>query len=101
MPAGQTHHAGHAPHPNRGVPGAGGGSGGGVAIHGVTLNVTGNIFACRMNEIFLMSQNRPLRSVQREGGWTPQTIAEHALPAMKASLYPLDRSQDIFSWDPL
>jgi NAD(P)-dependent dehydrogenase (short-subunit alcohol dehydrogenase family) len=70
-------------------------------VSDLAKGVTGNIFACRMNEIFLMSQNRPLRSVQREGGWTPQTIAEHALPAMKASLYPLDRSQDIFSWDPL
>ena len=32
----------------------------------------------RMNEIFLMSQSRPLRSVHRGEGWTPQTIAEHA-----------------------
>ena len=70
-------------------------------VSDLAKGVTGNIFACRMNEIFLMSQSRPLRSVQREEGWTPQTIAEHALPSMKASLYPLDRSQDIFSWDPL
>ncbi|HEX5756926.1 MAG TPA: hypothetical protein VFY12_11320, partial [Arenimonas sp.] len=63
--------------------------------------VSGQIFACRMNEIFLMSQNRPLRSVQRSEGWTPETIAEHALPAFKASLYPLERSQDVFSWDPV
>ncbi|HRD78896.1 MAG TPA: SDR family oxidoreductase [Hyphomicrobiaceae bacterium] len=63
--------------------------------------VSGQIFGSRMHEIFLFSQNRPVRSVQREAGWTPQTIAEHALPAMKASFTPLDRSADVFSWDPV
>jgi NAD(P)-dependent dehydrogenase (short-subunit alcohol dehydrogenase family) len=63
--------------------------------------VTGQIFAVRANEIFLMSQSRPLRSVHRAEGWTPETIAAHAMPALKASFYPLDRSQDVFSWDPL
>ncbi len=64
-------------------------------------DVTGQIFAVRANELFLMSQNRPLRSVHRAGGWTPQAIAEHAIPAMRAQFCPLDRSQDVFSWDPL
>ena len=61
--------------------------------------VTGQIFAVRMNEIFLMGQSRPLRSVQRSEGWTPQSIAEHAMPALKSSFYKLDRSADIFNWD--
>ncbi len=38
----------------------------------------GRSLRVRMNEIFLMSQSRPLRSVHRGEGWTPQTIAEHA-----------------------
>ncbi|WP_310384397.1 SDR family NAD(P)-dependent oxidoreductase, partial [Roseateles sp.] len=38
----------------------------------------GQIFAVRNNEIFLISQPRPVRSVQRSEGWTPQTVAEHA-----------------------
>jgi NAD(P)-dependent dehydrogenase (short-subunit alcohol dehydrogenase family) len=63
--------------------------------------VTGQIFAVRANEIFLMSQSRPLRSVHRAEGWTPETVAAHAIPALKDSFYPLDRSQDVFSWDPL
>ncbi len=63
-------------------------------------SVTGQIFAVRANEIFLMSQSRPLRSVHRSEGWTPETIAEHAIPAMQAHFYKLDRSQDVFSWDP-
>jgi NAD(P)-dependent dehydrogenase (short-subunit alcohol dehydrogenase family) len=64
-------------------------------------HVSGQIFAVRHNEIFLMSQNRPLRSVQRSEGWTPETIAVHAMPALAASFYKLDRSQDVFSWDPV
>jgi hypothetical protein len=63
--------------------------------------VTGQIFAARMNEIFLMSQSRPVRSVHRSDGWTSQTIAEHAFPAVRPALLPLDRSQDAFSWDPV
>jgi NAD(P)-dependent dehydrogenase (short-subunit alcohol dehydrogenase family) len=64
-------------------------------------HVTGQIFAVRHNEIFLMSQNRPLRSVQRSEGWTPETIAEHAMPALSGNFYKLDRSQDVFGWDPV
>ena len=63
-------------------------------------DVSGQIFAVRANEIFLMSQSRPLRSVHRAEGWTPETIASQAIPALRASFYPLDRSQDVFSWDP-
>ena len=33
-------------------------------------DVTGQIFAVRMNEIFLMGQSRPLRSVHRGEGWS-------------------------------
>jgi hypothetical protein len=64
-------------------------------------DVSGQIFGVRMNEIFLFSQNRPVRSVQRSEGWTPQTIAEHGMPALKGSFYKLDRSADIFPWDPI
>src|SRR3954469_2465099 len=64
-------------------------------------DVTGQIFAVRANEIFLMGQSRPLRSVHRAEGWTPETIGAHAIPALRAHFYPLERSQDVFSWDPL
>ena len=67
----------------------------------LSADVTGQIFAVRMNEIYLMSQSRPIRSVQRTDGWTPQTIADHAMPAMKGSFFKLDRSADIFNWDPV
>jgi NAD(P)-dependent dehydrogenase (short-subunit alcohol dehydrogenase family) len=62
--------------------------------------VTGQIFAVRRNEIVLMSQSRPLRSVQRDGGWTPELVRDHAFPALLPSMLPLERSQDVFTWDP-
>ena len=63
--------------------------------------VSAQVFAVRNNEIFLMSQPRPLRSVHRGEGWTPQGIAEHGMPALKASFVPMDRSADVFCWDPV
>ena len=48
--------------------------------------VSGQIFAVRMNEIFLMSQPRPIRSVHRAEGWTPEAIAEHAITRRALSL---------------
>jgi NAD(P)-dependent dehydrogenase (short-subunit alcohol dehydrogenase family) len=63
--------------------------------------VSGQIFAVRNNEIFLMGQNRPIRSIHRGEGWTPETIAEHAAPALKSDFYDLARSQDIWPWDPV
>lgn len=63
--------------------------------------VTGQVFAVRNNEISLMSQPRPLRSVHRSEGWTPESIGQHAIQALRASFYPLDRSADVFCWDPI
>jgi NAD(P)-dependent dehydrogenase (short-subunit alcohol dehydrogenase family) len=63
--------------------------------------VSGEVFAVRGNEIFLMSQSRPTRSVHRSEGWTVDTVAEHAMPALRPHLHPLDRSPDVFSWDPI
>ena len=62
---------------------------------------TGQIFAVRNNEIMLMSQPRPIRSVHRGEGWTPETVLDHALPSMEAQFYPLDRSEHVFTWDPI
>jgi NAD(P)-dependent dehydrogenase (short-subunit alcohol dehydrogenase family) len=63
-------------------------------------DVSGQVFAVRKNEIFLMGQSRPLRSVHTDGDWTPETVRDRAIPALAPSFYPLDRSQDVFSWDP-
>jgi NAD(P)-dependent dehydrogenase (short-subunit alcohol dehydrogenase family) len=63
--------------------------------------VTGQIFSTRMNEIVLFGQTRPVRSVHRDGGWTPESVRDHAIPALQSSFAALDRSQDVFSWDPV
>jgi NAD(P)-dependent dehydrogenase (short-subunit alcohol dehydrogenase family) len=64
-------------------------------------NVTGQVFGTRMNEIYLFSSPRPIRSVHRAEGWTAEAIAEYALPALGSSFIPLDTSGELFSWDPL
>lgn len=63
--------------------------------------VNAQVFAVRNNEIFLMSQPRPIRSVHRSEGWTPESLAEHGMPALKGSFVPVDRSGDVFTWDPV
>ncbi len=63
--------------------------------------VNAQVFAVRNNEVFLISQPRPVKSVHRAEGWTPETIAEHAMPSLAGGFYPLERSQDVFSWDPV
>ncbi|MDD9992434.1 MAG: SDR family oxidoreductase [Rhodospirillales bacterium] len=64
-------------------------------------DVSGQVFATRHNEIFLFDPFRPARSVHRSEGWDVQSIADHAVPALKAHFAALDRSGDVFSWDPL
>ena len=53
-----------------------------VALSVPDSKVTGQIFGVRNNEIFLMGQSRPMRSVHRGEGWTPETVLEHAIPSM-------------------
>ncbi len=57
--------------------------------------VNGQIFAVRANEIILMSQPRPVRSVHMSEGWTPETVGEIAMPAMRNSFFKLERSPDV------
>ncbi len=63
--------------------------------------VNGQIFAARHNEIFVFNHPRPVRGAHRSEGWTPDSIAEHGMPSLRAHLAPLDRSSDVFSWDPV
>jgi len=48
-----------------------------------------------------MSQPRPVRGMHTAEGWTPETIAERVLPAMKPNFFPLESSAVVFSWDPV
>ncbi|MBC5763955.1 SDR family NAD(P)-dependent oxidoreductase [Ramlibacter albus] len=64
-------------------------------------DVNAQVFAVRANEIMLMGQARPLRSVHTAEGWTPEAVAQHAIPALRPGFYPLHRSSDVISWDPV
>src|SRR5271154_4077847 len=64
-------------------------------------NVSGQIFGVRGNEIYLYNQPRPIRIMARSDGWTPEKLAEHWLPAVKNSFTPLERTRDVYSWDPI
>ena len=61
--------------------------------------VSGQVFYVRKNELFLFNQHRPIRAVHRSEGWTPATIAEHALPSFKPNFTPLDRTVTVFPYD--
>jgi NAD(P)-dependent dehydrogenase (short-subunit alcohol dehydrogenase family) len=62
--------------------------------------VTGQIFGVRNNEIFLFSQPRPIRTAHAADGWTPETVLDRVLPMFANDFYPLQRSGDVFTWDP-
>jgi NAD(P)-dependent dehydrogenase (short-subunit alcohol dehydrogenase family) len=64
-------------------------------------HVSGQVFGVRANEIYLFSQPRILRSLHRSEGWTPETIAAHAIPALESSFYENVPSMSITPWDPI
>jgi NAD(P)-dependent dehydrogenase (short-subunit alcohol dehydrogenase family) len=64
-------------------------------------DVTGQIFGVRNNEIYLFSQPRPIRTAHTAEGWTPDSIIERVLPMFEHDFYPLHRSGDVFTWDPV
>jgi NAD(P)-dependent dehydrogenase (short-subunit alcohol dehydrogenase family) len=63
--------------------------------------VTGQIFGVRNNEIYLFSQPRPIRTAHTSDGWTAETIAERVFPMFANDFYPLHRSGEVFTWDPV
>ncbi|HRK65055.1 MAG TPA: SDR family NAD(P)-dependent oxidoreductase [Terricaulis sp.] len=64
-------------------------------------DTTGQIFAVRGNEVFLFNQPRPVRGMAKVEGWSPQTLIDHALPAMKANYTDVGASASVFPWDPV
>ena len=63
--------------------------------------ISGQILSVRNNEIFLFNQPRPIRVIHRSEGWTPETIDQQLKGAFGASFTPLERSGEVFSWDPI
>lgn len=64
-------------------------------------HVTGQIFGVRNNEIYLFSQPRPVRTAHTSEGWTPETVIDRVFPMFANDFYPLHRSADVFTWDPV
>jgi NAD(P)-dependent dehydrogenase (short-subunit alcohol dehydrogenase family) len=64
-------------------------------------DVTGQIFGVRNNEIYLFSQPRPIRTAHTSEGWSVQSCIERVIPMFQPSYYPLDKSRDVFTWDPV
>src|SRR5438552_2801050 len=63
--------------------------------------ITGQIFGVRSNEVFLFDQPRPVRTIHRSDGWTPEKLDAQLKAALAPSFTPLERSSDVFSWDPV
>src|ERR1700719_4586428 len=57
--------------------------------------ISGQVFAVRNNEIFLFNQPRPIRSLHRSDGWTPEKLDQQLKGALGPSFTPLDRSGDV------
>jgi hypothetical protein len=64
-------------------------------------NVSGQIFAVRGNEVVLFDQPRPVKALARLEGWTPETLLDQALPAMKGSFFDLGASASVFPYEPV
>ncbi len=64
-------------------------------------DVTGQVFVSRGNEVVLMSQPRPVRSVARMEGWSPATIIDQAFPSMSADMYDAGASASVFPYEPI
>src|SRR5436189_261793 len=54
--------------------------------------ISGQIFGVRNTEIFLFSQPRPVRTLHRSEGWTPEKLDQQLKQAFGPSFTPLERS---------
>jgi NAD(P)-dependent dehydrogenase (short-subunit alcohol dehydrogenase family) len=66
-----------------------------------SAEVNGQIFGVRGNEVILFSQPRPVRNMANTEGWTPRSLLDVALPAMKNSFADTGASASVFPYDPV
>jgi NAD(P)-dependent dehydrogenase (short-subunit alcohol dehydrogenase family) len=66
-----------------------------------SAGVSGQIFSVRNNEIYLFNQPRPIKTIHRAAGWTPEALAAEIKAAFSPLFTPLERSEDVFNWDPI
>ncbi|MGV7121272.1 SDR family NAD(P)-dependent oxidoreductase [Sphingopyxis sp. 550A] len=71
-------------------------------ISDAAKDVSNQIFSVRKNEILLFSKPRPIRSMAKLEGWTPESIAGELLPAFRPSFARADEvSAHVFPYDPI
>lgn len=61
--------------------------------------IKGQIIAARGSEIILYNHPRPVRILQRDGGWTPESLAE-AMPAMATQYSAIGSAPQGIRWLP-
>jgi NAD(P)-dependent dehydrogenase (short-subunit alcohol dehydrogenase family) len=64
-------------------------------------DVSGQIFCVRGDEVILFSQPRPVASIARADGWTPQRLLEGGLASLKPRFTDLGVSASVFPYDPI
>ncbi len=64
-------------------------------------SVSGQIFAVRGNEVVLFSQPRPVRSIAKLEGWSPQSLIDQAFPAMQGGMEDLGATASVFPHEPI
>ncbi len=62
--------------------------------------VNGQVIGSRGNELYLYNQPRPVRTLHRAEGWTPESLKD-MVAAWKPSFIPLERTRNVFSWEPI
>jgi NAD(P)-dependent dehydrogenase (short-subunit alcohol dehydrogenase family) len=70
-------------------------------VSDAATGVSGQILSVRNNEIFLFNQPRPIKTIHSADGWTPQKLDAQLKGAFSGSFTPLERSEDVFNWDPI
>jgi NAD(P)-dependent dehydrogenase (short-subunit alcohol dehydrogenase family) len=64
-------------------------------------DVTSQIFGVRGDEVILFDQPRPVRAVANTAGWTPRSLIDIAIPAMKNDFTGIGASASVFPYDPV
>jgi NAD(P)-dependent dehydrogenase (short-subunit alcohol dehydrogenase family) len=60
-------------------------------VSAAAKSVSGQIFGASGENIILYSQPRPIETLTRPEGWTPETILSECLPKMSEKFFPLSR----------
>jgi NAD(P)-dependent dehydrogenase (short-subunit alcohol dehydrogenase family) len=72
-----------------------------LALGLIASDVTGQVFSVRGNEVAVFSQPRPIRTIARVEGWTPQSLIDQGFPFLAADFAGMESGADAFPYDPV